>query len=159
MFIVTGVKIARGFRHVKLGVHKKHIEAGGAAMLAEQATVGGQAGATKGTMDHGDVRSLEGDQNDIVYAYELGTDSYSGWRKAKVQVSLREPTGAFSSSSRQPVEDDVAIESTSFEDLDEAAADNEIDVLKSDAVEALKSDEQETEDQIFCASYPERVQM
>lgn len=164
VFIITGLKIARGFRHVNLKVDKRHIEAGGGAILAEQATAGAQAGVSSGATRHQDVRSRPGPENDIVYAYELATIAKKGWFSKQVEVSLREPRGGFSSADAEIVDSNEAISlaPTLFDDLDRVAEENRKDVREDVAFEItyLSEDgiEKRMEEEVYCAMYEDNVE-
>ena len=162
VFIVTGLKIARGFRHINLKVDKRHVEAGGGVTLAEQATAGAQAGASSGATDYQDVQARPRRENDIVYAYELATIAKKGWFSKQVEVSLREPRGGFSSADATGTDDNevVALAPTLFEDLDRVAEENRTDVQQHVAVESTYLDGdgvEKVEEEVFCASYDDNV--
>jgi hypothetical protein len=164
VFIVTGIKIARGFRHVNLKVDKRHIEAGGGIKLAEQATAGAHAGASSGATNYQAVQAAPGRENDIVYAYELATIARKGWFSKEVGISLREPRGGFSSADATGIDDDdvVSIAPTLFEDLDRVAEENRTDVQEHVAVELTYLDEdgveKKVQEEVFCATYDDNVE-
>jgi hypothetical protein len=164
VFIITGLKIARGFRHVNLKVDKRHIEAGGSATLAGQVTAGAQAGASSGTTSYQNVKSRPGPENDIVYAYELATIAKKAWFSKQVEVTLREPRGGFSSADAEGADDNevVSVAPTLFDDLNRVAEENRKDVQEDVAVEItyLSQDgvEKRVEEEVFCAMYEDNVE-
>ncbi|RYP49320.1 hypothetical protein DL768_004945 [Monosporascus sp. mg162] len=92
VYMITGMKIAKGFRLISEGVSRKGAQAGvtGPAGGGAALTAGGEASFTVGNSDAYGFSS-----DDIVFAYQLLKIAPKGWRKKGMQVTEYQSSATF----------------------------------------------------------------
>jgi hypothetical protein len=91
VYMISGLKIARGFRLNSFDGQLAHAEIKGGGQVSADASIGGGGGYTGSD----DVQQSYRTGSDIVFAYQLHIIGYKGWRHKTVDVSIYKPKAAF----------------------------------------------------------------
>ncbi|KAF4549124.1 Hypothetical protein D9617_23g005390 [Elsinoe fawcettii] len=82
VYVVTGLKVARGFRHIMEESNNKSGQLGGSAPIVE----GVSAGAEVGTSRERGFGSTTSSKVDLIFAYQLHKIAEKGWRESRKRV-------------------------------------------------------------------------
>lgn len=120
VFIVTGLKIAKGFHLTSDFAKSQGLNIGATIPITEQISAGTDIGTS-----HGKTLSEESSTTqDIVFVYQLHAVAKKGWwRKRRVNIDVYAPRAAALGSDNRTTQDAVAVEEATAEDLDEALFD------------------------------------
>lgn len=135
VYMVTGLKIAKGFRLVSEIASTREGNVGASAPVVDQVSLGAKVGFSKGkTVEESLVAG-----SDIVFAYQLHVIAEKGWRHKRVEADLYEPKSAFLGHEEESVEEKpVEAGTATAADLLDFAEENEDDTVK--LVEARDGD-------------------
>ncbi|TKA64916.1 hypothetical protein B0A55_09975 [Friedmanniomyces simplex] len=83
VYLITGIKIARGFRWTREEGRSAHAQAGASVPIADQVAVGAEVGAERNKT----YRDSGSTGEDIIFAYQLHTIADKGWRKKETTIA------------------------------------------------------------------------
>ncbi|KAF2873106.1 hypothetical protein BDV95DRAFT_605672 [Massariosphaeria phaeospora] len=134
VYMITGIKIAKGFGLSTQVVRTREVQSGGSGTVTGDIAVGADVGAsrTKGAEDA--FRS----GSDIIFAYQLHAIAYKKWWRKKLTVVVYAPSSAFLSDDAEAVEDEAAVGDVTPDHVLAIAEENEDDSVK--AVDGLDGD-------------------
>jgi hypothetical protein len=120
VYIVTGLKIAKGFHLTSDFAKSKGLNIAATIPITEQVSAGTDIGTS-----HGKTLSEESSTTqDIAFAYQLHAVAKKGWwRKRLVNIDVYAPRAAALGSVNHTTQDAVAVEEATAEDLDETLID------------------------------------
>lgn len=145
VYMITGIKIAKGFRLASRNVHKGETQAGAIASVTENVRIGGELNVSRGQT----IEDTTHSESDIVFAYQLHVIAQKGWWTKKVSADIYAPSTAFLSENRSStVQDEIAVGVLTKEHLLSVAKENEDDPVG--IVEVVEDDET-----CFCVSFQE----
>jgi long-subunit fatty acid transport protein len=120
VYIVTGLKIAKGFHLTSEFAKNKGFNIGAAIPITEEIA----AGADFDVSHSKTFNEQSSTAQDIVFAYQLHAVANKGWwKKRRVNVDVYAPKAAALGSDDRTTQDAVAVEEATLEDLDEALID------------------------------------
>jgi hypothetical protein len=120
VYIVTGLKIAKGFHLTSEMASSKGLNAGTTIPITEQISAGADLGVSRGKT----LSEQSSTSQDIVFAYQLHAVANKGWwRKRRVDINVYAPKAAALGSDNGTTQDTVAVEEATAEDFDEALFD------------------------------------
>lgn len=93
VYMVTGLKIARGFRVVS--GRRRTVRVGGEGEVGGEVVHGVGVGVDVGAGREEDVQLAMRSGQDIVFAYQLHVIAHKGWRGRDVDVGVYKPKAAF----------------------------------------------------------------
>ncbi|KAL4947035.1 hypothetical protein BDW69DRAFT_179162 [Aspergillus filifer] len=108
VYMISGLKIARGFRLSSSDGHVKHAEVRGEGQVLADGSIGGGLGYTGSD----DVRQSYRAGSDIVFAYQLHVIGYKGWRQKTVNVLVHKPKAAFLNEEEEKIGEAVDMETS-----------------------------------------------
>lgn len=120
VYIVTGLKIAKGFQLTSEMAKSKGFNAGATISITEQISAGADPSVSQGkTLNEQSSTSQE-----IVFAYQLHAVANKGWwKKRRVDIDVYAPRAAALGSDNRTTQDVLAVEEATVEDFDEALID------------------------------------
>ena len=149
VYMITGLKIARGFRLESGTVSESRAMTATSAAVSSDASVGADLSAR----GKDDVQVSYRSYQDIIFAYQLHIITHQGLLRSRVDISLHKPKAAFLSEGDGPAEEGLAMVRGVTED-DMIAFDNrvgiEADIEDGDercVCIVFKKDEVEDEDE------------
>lgn len=120
VYIVTGLKIAKGFHLTSELTKSKGFNVGAAIPITEQISSGADLSFSQGKT----LSQQSSTAQDIVFAYQLHMVANKGWwRKRRVNIDVYAPKAAALGSDNRVTPDAVAIAEATAEDLEEALID------------------------------------
>lgn len=145
VYMITGIKIAKGFRLTTQVARTREAHVGASAPITEEVGLGAEVGISR--------RAAAGDTSrsgsDIIFAYQLHIIAQKRWWHKKVSADVYAPSSAFlSEDDHEAREEEAAVNNVTSEQLMNAAEENEDDSVK--AVEAV-----EGEETCICISFQE----
>ncbi|KAF7161736.1 hypothetical protein CNMCM5623_007223 [Aspergillus felis] len=112
VYMITGLKIARGFRLRSQDASSMEGEIGGGGQVVPEASIGGGVDFS----DANDTKQSYRAGSDIVFAYQLHIIAHKGWRQKRVDISVYKAKAAFLN------EEEITLEE---EEVETSAADLE----------------------------------
>jgi hypothetical protein len=146
VYMITGIKIAKGFT-LESGIESsKEATLGGSALVppAGDFSLGAVVSGSRRKGMQDSFRS----GNNIVFAYQLHVISHKGWREKRVEMDVYESKAAFLNEDGEKV-DEAPMEATTVT-TDDLAVLIEAEDVAVDALEAQDDDEQ-----FLCIAYKE----
>lgn len=137
VFMITGLRIAKGFRVMSQVLSGQEGKIDGSVQSAGGFSVGGQGGSGQRVAGQESFRSGK----DIIFAYQLHIISEKGWKEKRIEIDVHTPKAAYLHNSTEEMErnNDIVINPASEADLVEAFAD--IDGISVHTVEAKDGNE------------------
>jgi hypothetical protein len=122
VYIVTGLKIAKGFHLTSEFAKSKGFNIGAAIPITEEIAAGADFDVSHGKT----LNEQSSTAQDIVFAYQLHAVANKGWwKKRRVNIDVYAPKAAALGSDNRATQDAVAVEQATVEDLDEGLVDFE----------------------------------
>jgi hypothetical protein len=126
VYMLTGLKIARGLALRLEHSSSRSTEAGVAATLTEEVSAGIDGTHTRGTSYCQTAESSEDEANDVVFAYQLHIIAPKGWLWwRKHSADLYQPKAAMLHQEQNAGEEQVETRLATLEDLEASAEDDE----------------------------------
>jgi hypothetical protein len=120
VYIVTGLKIAKGFHLTSKFAKSKEFNIGAALPVTEQISAGADVDISHGKT----LNEQSSTAQDIVFAYQLHAVANKGWwKRRRVNIDVYAPKAAALGSDNRSTQDTVAVEEATVEDLDETLID------------------------------------
>ena len=135
VYMITGIKVAKGFRLTTQVARTREAQVGANAPITEDVGVGAEVGISRTVAVEDTLRS----GSDIIFAYQLHIIAQKRWWRRKVSVDVYAPSSAFLSDEHEAVEEEVAVNNITSEQLMNSAEENEDDSVK--AMKVLEGEE------------------
>lgn len=128
VYMITGMKIARGFQLAHQEGHHVHGGVGGTVPITDQVSAGAEVQGERNTEHSYSSRT----ENDIIFAYQLHVIAEKGWRKKKVTVDDFVPKGGLlRKHDDENVEDAVDTDEATEDDLLAAVEDAQVKSMEA----------------------------
>jgi hypothetical protein len=135
VYMITGLKVARGFGLEIERSSSKSASAGASVPLDTEVSAGLDAGGSKTKAYYQAGKSSEDEVNDIVFAYQLHVIARKGWLHKRYLADLHEPKGALLHEGKQSTRDEeLETRFASLEDVQAFAEDNEEDPPRAEEI-------------------------
>jgi len=120
VYIVTGLKIAKGFQLTSELTKSKGFNVGAAIPFSEQISTGADLSISQGKT----LSEQSSTTQDIIFAYQLHAVATKGWwRKRRVDINVYAPKAAALGNDDRTTQDAVAVAEATAEDFDGALVD------------------------------------
>jgi hypothetical protein len=148
VFMISGLKVARGFKHSTVEISKHVVDTAAEAQATEQVSVGGAAGGSSRVGYQEEVNSLPAPENDpgkhdIIFAYQLHIIArkawWEFWKKKGMTVKRYEPEGGFSSIGQAKEDQEVDSLPASLDMLQAVVEENGDFVESTDICEEIEA--------------------
>jgi hypothetical protein len=127
VYMITGLKIAKGFHSTQEQSRRIHGEAGGNIPITEQVSAGAEVAGERGTQYSYSSRT----ESDIIFAYQLHVIAEKGWRNKRVAIDDFVPKGGLlHKDDEEKVESEVDAAEATKEDLLEVVEDKEVKLME-----------------------------
>ncbi|KAI9869217.1 MAG: hypothetical protein M1813_000005 [Trichoglossum hirsutum] len=128
VYMITGIKVAKGFRLTTQVARTHEVQVGASAPITEDVGIGAEVGISRTAAAEDTLRS----GSDIIFAYQLHIIARKRWWRKEVSADIYAPPSAFlSEDEHEAVEEEVAVNNITSEQLMSAAEENEDGSVKA----------------------------